>query len=448
MAEITGRVGWRTYVPTNNPLWNSLVAYYTGDNTPNDSKGTYNGTLVNGATYSTGKIGSAFSLDGINDYVNIPTFGASFSSPSSAHSYSAWVNTIGNGYNILIQNGNTGMGTMMGFQNSRLNMWYRGGNVSVQSTATISNNVWVHIASTYDGSGTIKLYINGALDSTFTGKTWIDGGGACATNIGSYQRFNVGLDPTLFFNGKIDEVGVWNRALTEAEVTELYNGGAGKQYVAPAPTSIITTGLVMNLDAGNTLSYAGTGTTWTDLSGNANNGTLVNGVGYSSTNGGTMVFDGINDMVSVAHSPNLNSTKITVSMWIKFGSSLSTDKVLFSKGSEGSRTYWFYESNGVYFAYGGFTGRIPAEILVNQWCNIVGVQTSTASLIYLNGVLYSSGAGAASITTTQGIGINSYSSNIYHASAKNIPQVAIYNRDLSASEVATNFAALKSRYGL
>ena len=222
-----------------------------------------------------------------------------------------------------------------------------------------------------------------------------------------------------------------------------------RSFVSAAPTtaSIITTGLVLNLDAGNLASYPGTGTTWTDLSGNGNNGTLINGTSYSSLNGGTMLFDGINDMVSVAHSPNLNSTTITVSMWIKFGSSLSGDKVLFSKGSEGSRTYWFYESNGVYFAYGGFTGRIPAEILVNQWCNIVGVQTSTTTLIYLNGVLYSSGGGAASSTTTQGIGINSYSSGIYHASAKNIPQVAIYNRALSATEVLQNFDALKSRYG-
>lgn len=72
----------------------------------------------------------------------------------------------------------------------------------------------------------------------------------------------------------------------------------------------------------------------------------------------------------------------------------------------------------------------------------------TATLIYLNGVLYSSGGGAASSTTTQGIGINSYSSGIYPASVKNIPQVAIYNRDLSATEVTANFNALKSRYGL
>ena len=72
-----------------------------------------------------------------------------------------------------------------------------------------------------------------------------------------------------------------------------------RSYVAPVSLStIITTGLVLNLDAGNTASYSGTGTTWTDLSGNGNNGTLTNGTSYSSTNGGVMVFDGVNDYVT------------------------------------------------------------------------------------------------------------------------------------------------------
>jgi hypothetical protein len=55
---------------------------------------------------------------------------------------------------------------------------------------------------------------------------------------------------------------------------------------------IITDGLVLALDAGNPKSYPGSGTAWTDLSGNGNTGTLVNGTGYNSGNGGSLVFDG------------------------------------------------------------------------------------------------------------------------------------------------------------
>ena len=94
MAEIIGRVGWRNYLApstSTNPLWNSLVAYYSGDNTANDSKGTANGTLVNGATYSTGKINNGFSLDGINDYVSIPN--GTFNPTSGSYAISAWISS-------------------------------------------------------------------------------------------------------------------------------------------------------------------------------------------------------------------------------------------------------------------------------------------------------------------------------------------------------------------
>ena len=61
---------------------------------------------------------------------------------------------------------------------------------------------------------------------------------------------------------------------------------------------IVTNGLVLCLDAADQKSYPGTGTTWFDRSGNGNNGTLIGGVGYNSTNAGIIVFDGINDNVS------------------------------------------------------------------------------------------------------------------------------------------------------
>ena len=64
-------------------------------------------------------------------------------------------------------------------------------------------------------------------------------------------------------------------------------------YVAPVgPPALVTAGLVLNLDAGNTSSYSGTGNTWTDLSGRGNHGTLVNSVTYSSSNQGYFVFNG------------------------------------------------------------------------------------------------------------------------------------------------------------
>ena len=89
------------------------------------------------------------------------------------------------------------------------------------------------------------------------------------------------------------------------------NGQVGwHSGVAAAPT-IVTNGLILNLDASNTSSYPGTGTVWTDLSGQNNNGTLVNGVGYSSVNGGTLTFDGVNDYVNMGNIFNFGTGDFT-----------------------------------------------------------------------------------------------------------------------------------------
>ena len=222
-----GRVGIRSIAaPSTSTLWNNLKAYYTGDNTPNDAKGTYNGTLVNGTTYGTGKINNGFNLDGVNDYVSMsPSLGTSFSSPTSAHSYSAWIYySAGGQHAVIIQNGYSGGGTLMVLYYGSLALYYKGGYNLLNPGIGVTTNEWHHVVVTYNGSGEFKFYLDNVLRSTNTGVTWTDLAGTCGTWVGS----NNGTG--LFFNGKIDEVGAWDKALTATEVTELYNAGNGKQY--------------------------------------------------------------------------------------------------------------------------------------------------------------------------------------------------------------------------
>ena len=95
---------------------------------------------------------------------------------------------------------------------------------------------------------------------------------------------------------------------------------------------IVTDSLVLCLDAANTKSYGGSGTTWTDLSGNGNDFTLVNGVGYDSGNNGSLSFDGSNDYATRAHDSNnelastaLNfSTALTISVWFYSGNAITS----------------------------------------------------------------------------------------------------------------------------
>ena len=92
---------------------------------------------------------------------------------------------------------------------------------------------------------------------------------------------------------------------------------------------IVTTNLSMFLDAGNASSYPGTGTAWTDLSGNSRNGTLTNGPTYTSADGGAIVFDGTDDFVQCSGS--LTATAATFVIWMRRnGSQVSYAGILYS----------------------------------------------------------------------------------------------------------------------
>jgi hypothetical protein len=221
-----GRVGIRVTGGSSpsSTLWNNLKAYYTGDNTPNDSLGNYNGTLVNGATYATGKINNGFSFDGINDYISISPL-ITTNIKANPHTYSAWVNANNlSSRKWIIQCAGDSKGSSMTFESGKLTFWYEGQGKLTSANTTLSTGVWYHVVITYDGVNTVKFYVNGVSDGTANVSSWNESGGVTYTTIGSLKGV------ANFFNGKIDEVATWGRALSDSEVTELYNLGAGKQY--------------------------------------------------------------------------------------------------------------------------------------------------------------------------------------------------------------------------
>ena len=211
----------------SNPLWDNLVAYYTGDNTPNDAKGTYNGTLVNGATYGAGKINNGFSLDGVNDYVETPT---TTINTSLAHSYSLWIKpTTVNTYSMYMSSiESTSDGFSIGHDNAGNLGMFRGWiNAQNLSGYYLTANTTYHISVVYKGASfgvnNLLFYVNGALVSTKSANIVFT----------TYKPLIIGangLTNSGFYKGIIDEAAVWNRVLSATEVTELYNSGSGKQY--------------------------------------------------------------------------------------------------------------------------------------------------------------------------------------------------------------------------
>ena len=223
--------------------------------------------------------------------------------------------------------------------------------------------------------------------------------------------------------------------------------------------SIITQNLVLCLDAANTKSYPGSGTTWTDRSGNGNSGTLVNGVGYNSGNLGSLVFDGVDDYTSISNSNSLQfGETFTVNSWI-FPTNLSNRIGIFSTrfdNSSGSFQLEVGPGNGA-------TNRIAVTgvgtwiwesasnvISTNTWYNICYVKPNNATqggTIYLNGVQISP------IVTTAYTISNNFSIKVIGSGTGpaqffggNIAQTSIYNRALTAAEVQQNYNALKSRF--
>ena len=445
MTEIIGRVGWRNFAPANNPLWNKVVAYYTADSTANDYNGIYNGTLTNGATYSTGKIGGGFSFDGINDYVNL---GDVMDIGLDSWSYNFWINmdTV-NRYNaILTKSDHTSNWERWWFavnDSNKLEFHLQNGQDNVttrkyfRSTQSLSASTWYMVTVVVDRTDKAYMYINGVPETIVS----TDGNSsAIANNLSSWSAYNfdryfnccIGAFSTGVghFDGIIDEGGIWKRAITASEVTELYNAGAGKQYSSPP----LWNGLVGYYTGDNTANDAK----------ETYNGTLVNGVTYAPGKiGQGFSFDGINDYISTSTTSVIDCRlPHTFACWVKPAAVSSTKFFMsFGAGSNGSSIGF---TNGGNFTF--FAGAVNAQVNsgtnlpINTWSHVSVTYKgspfgSNNVLFYVNGSLVYTGTLALSsyiwrlhLGSCVGGGAQLYNGML--------DECGVWNRTLTAAEVA------------
>ncbi len=229
---------------------------------------------------------------------------------------------------------------------------------------------------------------------------------------------------------------------------------SGGVTLGDAIVPIVTSGLVLSLDAGNSSSYPGTGTTWTDLSGSVNTGTLFNSPVYSSANGGYLDFDGIDDYASGANSVSTNLTgDMSCEVWFKLDAVAGDWVRPFGKGDITNRTYslWYNTTSGgfLYQRYGtsNFGAQLATLPTVGQWYQMVGTSTGSNHVLYLNGVSVATATATGPwLSSTEGYRVAAATFHTFHNGPLSIAR--LYNRGLTATEVAQNFNVVRGRYGL
>ena len=226
---------------------------------------------------------------------------------------------------------------------------------------------------------------------------------------------------------------------------------------------IVSSGLVLCLDAANKVSYPGSGTTWTDLSNTGKNLTLTNGPTFSAANLGSIVFDGTNDYAAV--NPVSAFNIYCISIWFK-------PTTIINSTSATKNLIHFKTSTYKYIGFGPVTNRVSNEYItivqepgdkrtaVNDggslsagvWYNIVFNYESSKYNIYINNTLKSTTIGSSTgnvplITDPDFIYLNSVEGTSDYLDSS-LSMCMIYNRSLTAAEMLQNYNATKGRFGL
>lgn len=233
--------------------------------------------------------------------------------------------------------------------------------------------------------------------------------------------------------------------------------------------NIITDGLVLYLDAANTKSYVSGSTIWNDLSRGGNNGVLTNGPTFNSSNGGSIVFDGVDDYITNIGTTSSfsfiqNTAIATLSFWVKFNSTSNLEYIAGNTPTSAEKGFFLGKNANGSLQVAVTNGNGNPNSLVNyispiglvndtNWHNytITIDKSINTNTIYKDGVVFSSGTGTGAWTLASGnstrtlvlAAINNFFTLFFNGT---ISGAKIYNKALSVSEVLQNYNATKGRY--
>jgi Concanavalin A-like lectin/glucanases superfamily len=464
-------------VGTNDSLKNGLVGYWSFNNPDMAGNVAYdrsgqgnNGTL---STFGTslpvraiGKLGQALQFDGVNGYVDLGDTAPL--RPTTAITLCGWGRHTpdnGNGGGTIISKDYTAF--VLPYSSYQLFMYDRTGGpgtqnasfllatstnsvLSVSSPTVLLENTWYHICGTWKSGSSAILYLNGAQNavSAPSGGSLIYNSGKNAL-IGAIYEAN----PAYIFTGQIDEVRVYNRALSADEIKRLYRIGATLHVNTQINNDSLQKGLVgywsfNNPDMAGIKAY--------DRSGQGNDGTLCGGPAKTIGKlGQALNFDGVNDYLDMGNGSSLEiQYPLTISAWIyPRSTALLTDTARIvstdtSTNHSGAGLWW---DGSIYASFGdnggcGSNNRRTKEsasgVALGSWSHVVGIIRGQTDMdIYINGIndggTYD-GSGSATIgygASSATIGGNVNGSCVNGDFNGSIDEVRIYNRALSPDEI-------------
>ena len=326
--------------------------------------------------------------------------------------------------------------------------------IYLKPNSRFNSSVYIFDSSYTNGFGG-NFNLTAGTVTTLSQGTGVNAGTNQITNVGDgwYRCKITGTIPTVTsFNIAVyllNNSGVSN--YSGDGISNLFLWGAQLEIGPVATTYIPTTTVAVSRTP-----------TWVDLSRGGNNGTLIGGLTYNYSNGGSLVFDGVNDYVSV---PSLANTSFpqdagTISVWYNIDSTgqIATNPSIFDGYDSRNHIFIRRSSNPLYTIQVAFQDVSYAYRYVythlstlDVWHNIVvtyvtGINSSVK--LYIDGILINSGtiSDSAWRPTQQLVGIGTIYANSTVKGKGSILQ--IYNRALSASEVLQNYNTTKSRFGL